>query len=121
VHNSGISHSGVETTLRRLNLLLEEKPESNIPEMQSKRQYVTSFIRKCALCQKMALLKIPIQTRPFCISSYGFNTKIKYLYTVAYNILHQNLAIEIAQETQFKTTTTRIQNNRENTQRQDLI
>jgi len=29
---------------------------------------------------------------------------------IADNILHQNLAIKIAQETQFKTTTTRIEN-----------
>ena len=76
VHNSGIGHSGVESTLRRLNILLETRPELNIPEMQSKRQYVTSFIRKCPLCQKMALLKIPIHTRPFTISTYNLWDRI---------------------------------------------
>ena len=43
---------------------------------------------------------------------------------IADNILHQNLAIKVAQETQFKTTTTRIDTDlfkKENTQRQNLI
>jgi hypothetical protein len=65
-------HGGVETTLRRLRQLLDEHPELQPEEgWPNIRQDVTTFIRKCPCCQKMALLKQQIATRPFTTASYG--------------------------------------------------
>ena len=65
-------HGGVETTLSRLRRLLdghpELQPEGGWPNI---RQDVTTFIRKCPCCQKMALLRQQIATRPFTTASYG--------------------------------------------------
>ena len=81
VHNSTVQegtkigiagHGGVEVTLRRLYNLIDENPKfENFKTWENMRHDVRTFIRKCPCCQKMAKLKIPIQTRPFTTSAYG--------------------------------------------------
>ena len=82
VHNNGIpksgklvlvGHSGVNLTLQKVRELLLAEPDllkagDTWPRI---RQDITNFVRKCPCCQKMALLKRPIMTRPFTTASYG--------------------------------------------------
>jgi hypothetical protein len=70
VHNSTVGHGGVERTIKKINELFEKTPSSVI-EWTTLRRDVTNFIRKCPCCQKMEVLKKPIQTRPFTLASYG--------------------------------------------------
>ena len=67
-----LGHGGIEITLRKVHQYLEANPQlqphDGWPQM---RQDVTSFVRQCPCCQKMKLLKRPIQTRPFKTGSYG--------------------------------------------------
>ena len=82
IHNNGtavlgkiglVGHAGVNLTLKKVRELLLAEPtllkaEDTWPHI---RQDVTNFVRKCPCCQKMALIKRPIMTRPFTTSSYG--------------------------------------------------
>jgi hypothetical protein len=71
VHNSGVGHFGIEITLRRLNEEILKKPSLSQIDLSQKRRHVTSFIRACPCCQKMALSKSPVHTKSFTIASYG--------------------------------------------------
>jgi hypothetical protein len=68
-----VGHSGVEATIRNLNKNGDNDPKAmrTILEWTNLRQDVRTFVRHCPCCQKMARLKLPIQTRPFTIASYG--------------------------------------------------
>ena len=82
VHNNGaanpgkvglVGHAGVDLTLRKVRQLLQAEP-SLLKEgdtWPNIRQDVTNFVRKCPCCQKMALLKRPIMTKPFTTGRYG--------------------------------------------------
>jgi hypothetical protein len=67
-----LGHGGIEITMRKIHQYLEAYPElyplDGWPKL---RQDVTSFVRQCPCCQKMQLLKRPIQTRPFKTGRYG--------------------------------------------------
>ena len=69
-------HGGVEVTIARLNKLLEENPALRPEGWTTTRRDVTTFIRKCPCCQKMALLKQHIATRPFTTASYGLHDQV---------------------------------------------
>ena len=81
VHNSTVQegtkigiagHGAVEIALRRLYKRIDENPKfENFKTWENMRYDVRTLIRKCPCCQKMAKLKIPIQTRPFTTSAYG--------------------------------------------------
>jgi hypothetical protein len=68
-----VGHGGVEATIRNLNKIGDNDTEAmrTILEWTNMRQDVRTFVRHCPCCQKMARLKLPIQTRPFTIASYG--------------------------------------------------
>jgi len=64
-HNTNVGHFGIEATVRRL----QEAGHSTTkwPEM---KEHVFSFVKKCPCCQKMSVLKQPIEHHPFVIASY---------------------------------------------------
>ena len=62
VHNSFIGHFGLERTLKRLKEIGET--------WEFQRQHVRHFIDRCACCQKMSMLKIPIHAHHFTTSTY---------------------------------------------------
>ena len=62
VHNSLVGHGGLERCLKRL-------ADSNVA-WKYMREHVRAFIKLCACCQKMSVLKIPIHGHPFTTSTY---------------------------------------------------
>ena len=76
VHNSTVGHGGVERTINKLNELFTKDPNSKPNDWTTMRKDVTNFIRKCPCCQKMEVLKKPIQTIPFTLASYGLFDRI---------------------------------------------
>jgi transposase InsO family protein len=78
VHNSTVGHTGVETTLQRVNAYITEHKISTEfdKDWTNKRRDIASFIRKCPCCQKMAHLKTPIHTHPFTTASRGLWDRI---------------------------------------------
>ena len=76
VHNSTVGHGGVERTINKLNELFTKDPKAKPQEWTTVRKDVTNFIRKCPCCQKMEVLKKPIQTIPFTLASYGLFDQI---------------------------------------------
>ena len=68
-----VGHGDVEATIRNLNKIGDNDAVAmrTILEWPNLRQDVRTFVRHCPCCQKMARLKLPIQTRPFTIASYG--------------------------------------------------
>ena len=69
-------HGGVEVTIDRLHKLLDANPALRPESWTTMRKDVTTFIRKCPCCQKMALLKQHIATRPFTTASYGLHDQV---------------------------------------------
>jgi cleavage and polyadenylation specificity factor subunit 1 len=69
-------HGGVEVTIDRLHKLLDAEPALRPEGWTTMRKDVTTFIRKCPCCQKMALLKQQIATRPFTTASYGLHDQV---------------------------------------------
>ena len=67
---------GVEVTIDRLNKLMDKNPELRPEGWTTMRKDVTTFIRKCPCCQKMALLKQHIVTKPFTTASYGLYDQV---------------------------------------------
>jgi transposase InsO family protein len=67
VHNHNAGHSGAERTMARLKQYCDNRKIAQWPEMY---QSVVTFIRQCACCQKMNMLKTPIAAHPFTASSY---------------------------------------------------
>ena len=63
VHNSDIGHFGVDKTIAKL--------QSVGTTWSTMRHDVNTFIKRCPCCQKMSVLKIPIQTQPFTLASYS--------------------------------------------------
>ena len=63
VHNSVSGHHGQEKTLKKL---FRQKIE--FPHM---REHIRNFIRQCPCCQKMATLKVAINTTPFTTACYA--------------------------------------------------
>ena len=64
-HNTNVGHFGVTSTIRRL----QEAGHSTTQWPQMK-EHVNSFVKKCPCCQKMSVLKHPIEHHPFVIASY---------------------------------------------------
>ena len=67
-HNTMIGHFGVEKTLQKLrakNLTWEHQ-----------REHVRAFIKKCPLCQKMNMLKVPIHTHPFVLGAFNISSRV---------------------------------------------
>ena len=62
MHNSKVGHFGLERTLKRLN------DQNDV--WQFHRQHMRHFIDKCACCQKMSMLKIPIYAHGLTTSTY---------------------------------------------------
>ena len=64
VHNSLVSHFGLERTLKRLIEIGET--------WEFQRQHDRHFLDRCPCCQKMSMLKIPIHAHPilFTTSTY---------------------------------------------------
>jgi transposase InsO family protein len=62
VHNSMAGHHGVEKTINKL--VQTHQTWSRM------RDDVKRFIKKCACCQKMSVLKIPIYSHPFTTAAY---------------------------------------------------
>jgi hypothetical protein len=72
VHNSRIGHFGIEKTLQKFNTLVSSEEQlSAYQDLKYKRKYISDFIRSCPCCQKMALLKTPIQTKSYTTATYG--------------------------------------------------
>jgi transposase InsO family protein len=67
VHNSLVGHSGLERTVKRLTLKLNQMGTS----WKFLRQKVKRFIALCPCCQKMSQLKVPIAATPFTVSTYS--------------------------------------------------
>jgi transposase InsO family protein len=65
VHNTNVGHFGEKLTLQRLRDAGHK--HEDWPEM---KEHVRAFIRKCPCCQKMSVLKTPIEHHPFVIASY---------------------------------------------------
>ena len=61
-HNHVVGHGGVERTILKL-LSLKHN-------WKNMRQQVKLFIKNCACCQKMSVIKIPIHAAPFTTSTY---------------------------------------------------
>ena len=61
-HNPTVGHFGVESTLKRF----IDKEDI----WKFRRQHIKYFIENCPCCQKMSILKIPIQTHGFTTSTY---------------------------------------------------
>ena len=59
LHNSKVSHFGLERSLRRF------KELKNVWQFLFQRQHVRHFIDNCPFCQKMSMLKIPIQAHTY--------------------------------------------------------
>jgi hypothetical protein len=72
VHNSFSGHHGLERTLRMLTtpsssdstITLIKKPVKFL------RSHIRQYIKLCACCQKMSMIKIPIHSHPFTTSRY---------------------------------------------------
>ena len=62
MHNSIVGHVGLERTLKRF------KDRKDTWEYQ--RQHIRYYIDHCPCCQKMNMLKIPIQAHGFTTSTY---------------------------------------------------
>ena len=72
VHNSLAGHHGVERTMYMLTTKIRGQPSSGqvrspIPYL---RTMVKQFIKTCPCCQKMSMIKVPINSHPFTTSSY---------------------------------------------------
>ena len=61
-HNTAVGHFGVSATMERL-----ERANHQWPHMHD---HVKRFVKQCPCCQKMSLLKYPIEHHPFVIASY---------------------------------------------------
>ena len=61
-HNSMVGHGGVARTLAKLQSL-----EAEWPDMIN---HIKDFIRDCACCQKMSMVKIPINVHKYTTSTY---------------------------------------------------
>ena len=61
-HNSMVGHGGVDRTMSKLKSL-----EVDWPDM---KHHVRDFIRDCACCQKMSVVKIPIHVHKYTTSTY---------------------------------------------------
>ena len=62
MHNSKVGHFGLERTLKHL------KDQNDVWQFQ--RQHIRHFIDRCACCQKMSMLEIPIHAHGFTTSTY---------------------------------------------------
>ena len=61
-HNSMVGHGGVDRTLNKLQSL-----EVDWPDMKT---HVKNFIRDCACCQKMSVIKLPVHIHKYTTSTY---------------------------------------------------
>ena len=68
-HNSRTGHHGVERTLEKIESLIKNS-KGSVQKWINMRAHVRTFIKKCPLCQKMSVLKLPIQTIKFTAASY---------------------------------------------------
>jgi transposase InsO family protein len=68
VHNSVAGHHGVERTLNKLH----QKNE----RWAYMREHIRFFIQNCPCCQKMSVLRVPIETLPFTTATYSPMTVI---------------------------------------------
>jgi transposase InsO family protein len=72
VHNSASGHHGVERTLRMLTTPTSKDSKVTLIKERTPflRSHVKQYIKLCACCQKMSMIKIPIHTHPFTTSRY---------------------------------------------------
>jgi len=72
-HNSEIGHFGVNPTLEIVERVLEKDPSilKDKPEWKTKRKDVTTFIKRCELCEKMRTQRLTQHTKHYAISKYG--------------------------------------------------
>ena len=68
VHNDVAGHSGVEKMIQRL-----EKKDVSWKYM---RQSCKLFIQQCPCCQKMDMLKFPLRTHRYTLSTYGIMDRL---------------------------------------------
>ena len=62
VHNTHVGHHGVDRT--------EAMLEYNGSKWEGRRKHITTFIKKCACCQKMNMRKITVFTHPFTLATH---------------------------------------------------
>jgi hypothetical protein len=66
-HNSTVGHHGVDRTIAKIKL----KVTSSVIKKWSKLRFdVRAFIAKCPICQKLSVIKTPIQTIKYTLSAY---------------------------------------------------
>jgi transposase InsO family protein len=72
VHNAINGHHGVERTLRMLTTPTSKDSKVTLIKKHTPflRSHIKQYIRLCACCQKMSMIKIPIHTHPFTTSRY---------------------------------------------------
>jgi len=68
VHNSNVSHFGVDRTY--------EKCKKAYGVWEYMREHIKAFIRKCPCCQKMIRLKLPIHTHSFTTAAYAVSERV---------------------------------------------
>jgi len=82
VHNSIVGHHGLERTVAKL----KSKLSTNmIQEWTYMRQQIKSFIKKCPCCQKMSVIKTPINTLKYTLSTYAPMQRVS-IDTINFNI-----------------------------------
>jgi hypothetical protein len=72
VHNGVSRHHCVERTLRTLTTPNDKDSKVTLIKERTLflRTYVKQYIKLCACCQKMSMIKIPIHAHPFTTSNY---------------------------------------------------
>jgi transposase InsO family protein len=72
VHNGVSGHHGVERTVRMLTTPTSKNSKVTLltEKVPFLRSHVKQYIKLCACCQKMSMIKIPIHAHPFTTSRY---------------------------------------------------
>ena len=72
VHNGTSGHHGLERTLRMLTTPTSSDSRVTLIKKQVPflRAHIRQYIALCPCCQKMSMIKVPIQTNPFTTSRY---------------------------------------------------
>ena len=72
-HNSEIGHFGVNPTLELVDRVIEKDPSilEGKPDWKTRRKDITTFIKKCDLCEKMRSQRLIQHTQKYSISKYG--------------------------------------------------
>ena len=82
-HNSNVGHFGVNTTLSMVEKYLNENSDK-MKELEwlTKREDISTYIKKCPCCQKMRQARLEVHTDKYTTSKYGIfeNISIDAIY-----------------------------------------